>query len=147
MHTPGHTLESTTYKIDGLAFTGDTLFIDGVGRPDLKADQEEAIQKSKQLHHSLKRLLELNSSVIVLPAHSSKAVPFDGKLLGESIGVLKEKLDLLKLNESEFVQYTLSRIPPTPPNYLTIAGLNKKGSYEGYQLSELEAGANRCAIA
>ena len=64
-----------------------------------------------------------------------------------TIGELKEKLDLLKLNENDFVQYTLSRIPPTPANYLIIAELNKKGSYEGYQSSELEAGANRCAIA
>ena len=40
-----------------------------------------------------------------------------------------------------------SRIPPTPPNYLTIASLNKQGSYDGYVPADLEAGANRCAIA
>ena len=148
LHTPGHTWESASYQIDGLVlFTGDTLFLDGVGRPDLKADQDEAVKKSKQLHLSLKRLLELNPSAIVLPAHSSKAVPFDGKLLAATIVELREKLEWLKMNENEFVQYTLSHIPPTPPNYLTIAGLNKVGSYEGHKLSDLEAGANRCAIA
>ena len=146
LHTPGHTLESTSFKIEEIVLTGDTLFIDGVGRPDLKADQDEAMKKSKQLYHSIKRLLELNPSANVLPAHSSKAVPFDGILLVATIGELKQKLELLKLNEKEFVQYTLSRIPPTPPNYLTIAGLNKIGSYDGYLPSELEAGANRCAI-
>lgn len=86
------------------------------------------------------------NTALVLPAHTPNAVPFDNKVITAPIGEIKEKLDMLKLNEKEFVQYTLSRIPPAPPNYLTLAGLNKKGLYEGYTPSELEAGANRCAI-
>ncbi len=148
IHTPGHTWESTSYKIkDLVVFTGDTLFIDGVGRPDLKANNDEAVKKSEQLYKSLSRLLQLGTSTLVLPAHTSDAVPFDGKLLTSSIGAIKENLQLLKLSKTEFVQYTVSRIPPAPPNYLTIAGLNKKGSYKGYSPYDLEAGANRCAIA
>lgn len=148
IHTPGHTWESTCYKIkDLVVFTGDTLFVDGVGRPDLKADHAEAVKKSEQLYRSLRHLLGLGTSTLILPAHTPVAVPFDGKLLASPIGAIKEKLDLLKLSEPEFIQYTLSRIPPTPPNYLTIAGLNRTGSYEGYSPSDLEAGANRCAIA
>ena len=58
----------------------------------------------------------------------------------------KELIQTLRLSEKEFADYTLSRIPPTPPNFLTIVALNKQGSYEGYTPSELEAGANRCAI-
>lgn len=147
LNTPGHTLESTTVKVDDVALiTGDTLFIDGVGRPDLKANEGEAIIKSKQLHHSLSSLFSLSPSLLVLPAHTSKEVYFDGKLIGESLSVIKDKLDLLKLSEKEFVKYTLSRIPPTPPNYLTIASLNKKGSHESQQLADLEAGGNHCAI-
>jgi hypothetical protein len=92
-------------------------------------------------------LLTLNPKTLVLPAHLATAVPFDGKLISATIESLKSKLDMLKLTESEFVKYTTSRIPPTPPNYLTIAGLNKQGSYEGYLPADLEAGANRCAIA
>ncbi len=145
--TPGHTLESTTIKVDDVAIiTGDTLFIDGVGRPDLKANEGEAIIKSKQLHHSLSMLFLLSGSLLVLPAHTSKTVPFDGKLIGESLAVLKDNLDLLKLSEKDFVKHTLSRIPPTPPNYLTIGSLNRKGGYEGQQLADLEAGGNHCAI-
>ncbi len=147
IHSPGHTWESTSFRIaDKAIFTGDTLFIDGVGRPDLKADREETIEKSKQLHHSLMSMISLPSSILVFPAHTSKAVPFDDKLITETIGRLKDKLDLLKFTEEAFIQYTLLRIPPTPPNYLTIAKLNKQGSYKGYQPSDLEAGANHCAI-
>jgi glyoxylase-like metal-dependent hydrolase (beta-lactamase superfamily II)/rhodanese-related sulfurtransferase len=147
VHTPGHTIESTSFRLGNDAvITGDTLFVDGVGRPDLKADQDEAIKKAKLLYASLHRLLKLTPKTLVLPAHLATVVPFDGKLIAETIETLKGKLDLLKLNEDEFVNYTLSRIPPTPPNYLTIASLNKQGSYEGYSPEELEAGANRCAI-
>lgn len=148
VHTPGHTMESTSFKLgDDAVFTGDTLFVDGVGRPDLKADPDEAIRRSKLLYTSLRLLLKLNPKMLVLPAHRATAVPFDDKLISETIESLKDKLDLLKLPEREFVEYTASRIPPTPPNYLTIAGLNKQGSYEGYLPADLEAGANRCAIA
>lgn len=147
IHTPGHTWESTTFKLNDLAiFTGDTLFIDGIGRPDLKADQDEAVQKAKSLYHSLKRLLSLPSAIIVLPAHCSKAVLFDGKVIGESLSHVMRRIDISKLSESQFVDYALSKIPPTPPNYQVIAGLNKIGSYEGNPLADLEAGGNHCAI-
>lgn len=148
IHTPGHTMESTSFRLgEDAVFTGDTLFVDGVGRPDLKADNDEAIKRSILLYTSLQHLLNLNSKTLVLPAHLATAVPFDGKLIAETIERLKGKLNMLKLSEAEFVEYTNSRIPPTPPNYLTIAGLNKQGSYEGYIPADLEAGANRCAIA
>jgi glyoxylase-like metal-dependent hydrolase (beta-lactamase superfamily II)/rhodanese-related sulfurtransferase len=147
LHTPGHTMESTSFRlVDGAIFTGDTLFVDGVGRPDLKADPNEAIKRSKLLYASLRRLLNLPPDTKVLPAHLAVAVPFDSVLVAEPLGNLANKLNMLRLTEDEFVKYTTSRIPPTPPNYLTIASSNKEGSYEGHNPADLEAGANRCAI-
>lgn len=148
IHTPGHTMESTSFKLgDTTVFTGDTLFVDGIGRPDLKADSDEAIKRSKLLYHSLLRLTKLNHNTLVLPGHKATAIPFDGRLIGQQIGRLKDKLEMLHLSEDDFVKYTTSRIPPTPPNYLTIAGLNRQGTHDGHSLLDLEAGANRCAIA
>jgi glyoxylase-like metal-dependent hydrolase (beta-lactamase superfamily II) len=148
IHTPGHTAESTSFRLgQDAVFTGDTLFVDGVGRPDLKADNNEALIRSRFLYASLQSLLNLNPKTLVFPAHSATAVPFDDKLIAESIENLRGKINMLNLNEYDFVNYTTSRIPPTPPNYLTIASLNKQGSYEGYTAADLEAGANRCAIA
>ena len=146
IQTPGHTLESTSFRLGADAvFTGDTLFVDGIGRPDLKADQDETLKKSKLLYHSLHQLKSLNPNTLVFPAHFSKAVPFDNMLVSETLENLIT-LDLLKLGEADFLNHTMSHIPPTPPNYLTIAALNKQGSYEGYTPAELEAGANHCAI-
>ena len=148
LHTPGHTWESAAFILDEHAiFTGDTLFVDGIGRPDLKADNGEAEARAKALYDSLKRILALNPGMTVLPAHTTDAVPFDKKIIGDTIGNIRERIKLSRLTASEFVDYALSRIPPTPPNYLTIAGINRIGSHDGHVLADLEAGGNHCAIA
>lgn len=148
IYTPGHTWESTTFKLgDDVIFTGDTLFIDSVGRPDLKADVAEGMEKAKALFKSLKQLLSLNENVLVLPAHTSNTIVFDGHLIGDSIKNINSKVKVVQLAEADFLEYIFSKVPPAPPNYQTIATINQTGSYEGHTLADLEAGGNRCAIA
>jgi glyoxylase-like metal-dependent hydrolase (beta-lactamase superfamily II) len=148
IHTPGHTWESTTFKLGDIAiFTGDTLFVDSVGRPDLKANLAEGFEKAKALYKSLKQLLFLNADILVLPAHTSNSISFDNRMIADSIMNIKSRVKLIHLTESEFLEYISSKIPPTPPNYLTIATINKNGVYNVLELADLEAGGNHCAIA
>lgn len=148
IHTPGHTWESATFALgDSALFTGDTLFVDGIGRPDLKATPEEISRRASALFSSLEKILALSPDALVLPAHSSKPLAFDRIIVGEKLSTVHDVVRQNLTSEASFVTYALSKVPTTPPNYQTIAALNRAGSYEGNALEDLEAGGNHCAIA
>jgi glyoxylase-like metal-dependent hydrolase (beta-lactamase superfamily II) len=147
LHTPGHTPESASYLLDDqMLFTGDTLFLAAVGRPDLEASAVETEQRAQQLFHSLQRLLALPPDTLILPGHSSEPTPFDGQPLAASLQQVREQTRFLALPEEAFVQQLLARIPATPPNHERIVDLNEKGEWPLRKPVYLEAGANRCAI-
>jgi glyoxylase-like metal-dependent hydrolase (beta-lactamase superfamily II)/rhodanese-related sulfurtransferase len=147
LDTPGHTPESTTFLLDGAAlFTGDTLFLAAVGRPDLHADAAGAEAKAHALHRSLQRLLALPSETLVLPGHTSVPIAFDHQPVAAPLAEVRQAIPLLAAAEEGFVAGILARIPSTPPNHERIIALNEQGTALPADPTELEAGANRCAV-
>jgi glyoxylase-like metal-dependent hydrolase (beta-lactamase superfamily II) len=147
LHTPGHTNESASYLVNqAVVFTGDTLFTSGVGRPDLHADAEEARGRARSLFASLERLRTLSPDVVVLPAHASEPIAFDGEPIAARMADVTVWLATWLTSEAAFVERVTSHLPPAPPNFGRIVDLNETGDFPDSDPTELEAGANRCAV-
>ena len=147
LHTPGHTPESTTYRLGtGALFTGDTLFLKGVGRPDLDADAQEGREKARQLYRSLQRLGQLPDDTMILPGHASEPVPFNDEIVGAPLGQVKQQVEALQEPEERFVGRVTEDVPPTPPNHETVITANTTGDWPTGDVVDLETGGNRCAV-
>ncbi len=141
LHTPGHTMESTTFLLrdangkDHAIFSGDTLFLGDVGRPDLAQKMGELTEKDLAgfLYDSIReKIMPLADDVIVYPAHGA------GSACGKNM--MKETVDTLgnqkKMNyalradmtKDEFIKEVTDGLLP-PPNYFP---LNVKMNKEGY---------------
>ncbi len=142
LHTPGHTMESTTYLLkdasgkDKAIFSGDTLFLGDVGRPDLAQKAAHLTQEelAGMLYDSLRnKIMPLADDVIVYPAHGA------GSACGKNM--MKETVDTLgnqkKMNyalrpnmtKEEFIEEVTEGLLP-PPKYFP---LNVKMNKEGYE--------------
>jgi hypothetical protein len=118
----------------------------GVGRPDLHADREVARQRARALIASLTRLRALRSRTVVLPAHASEPIAFDGRAVAAQMGDVEAWLSGWLASETAFIERVTSKLPPTPPNFARIVELNEAGEFPASDPTDLEAGANRCAV-
>ncbi len=140
LHTPGHTMESTCYLLkdksgkEHALFSGDTLFLGDVGRPDLAQKAAEITQEqlAATLYHSLRsKIMTLPDDVIVYPAHGAGSAC--GKNLSKetigSIGDQKQNNYALRadMTESEFVIEVTDGLLPPPAYFPKNVSLNKHG--------------------
>lgn len=144
IHTPGHTWESSSFAVAGAVFTGDTLFTDGVGRPDLEAEPEEAVQRAGALHASLQKLVELPEDTLVLPGHASEPLDFSGTPWVAPLSEVKTA-DLLQLGRDDFIRRLTTDLPDAPANHRQIVALNEACELPE-NTADLEAGVNRCGV-
>lgn len=163
IHTPGHTNGSiclklqvsdvTRKKADSLEakednthfylFTGDTLFVDGIGRPDLHDKAEEF---THNLYNSYQtKILNMSDETLILPAHFSGSFEHS-KPIFSTIKSIKERLELLSVPEDKFVKFVTSNLPPQPMNYEKIASINKDMISCDSIERGIEAGPNSCGI-
>ena len=148
LHTPGHTLESTCYLLSDESgknraiFTGDTLFLGDVGRPDLA--QKNGLSKeelARKLYDSIRnKILPLEDSIIVYPAHGA------GSACGKNM--MKETSDTLEnqkkinyalhpeMTREKFVKEITEGFLPSPKYFEMNVEMNKKGYEKTEQLVE-----------
>ena len=147
MHTPGHTRGSTVYAVaDCVLLSGDTIFVDSVGRPDL-ADRAEEF--AHDLYRSLHdKVLALPGETVVLPAHyGGEVVVRPDHPVGATLDELRQALAPLSYDEDTFVSWATARSVARPPNYVDIVEANMgRTSRPLAALRELEIGPNRCAV-
>lgn len=148
MATPGHTPESASFRLDDrVLFSGDTLFTPGVGRPDLEATPEGARVRAGLLFRSLRRILELPPGLLIMGGHTGEPIAFDGRPITMPLSEARAAVDRLPQEEAAFITEIIGRLPATPPNHHTIVRHNESGTFPAESPMELEAGANRCAVA
>ena len=142
IHTPGHTPESSCYLLkdasgkDAAIFTGDTVFLGEVGRPDLACGENITSQDlAAMLYDSIQKLKTLDGGIRLYPGHGS------GSACGKAIGAGNfctlgaqhgNNYGFTFEHKADFVTALTANIPKPPKYFFYDAGLNQKGasSYE-----------------
>ena len=148
VHSPGHTIGSTSFIVDDrYLLTGDILFIESIGRPDLAGQAEAWVDDLRSTLYSL--YTALAPELVVLPAHFGKTSE-----LGEGGRVMARLSDLYRTNpglnvaDAERFRLTVTKnLPPQPNAYREIRQTNMgKITPSEDEQREMETGPNRCAV-
>ncbi|WP_018924360.1 MBL fold metallo-hydrolase [Salsuginibacillus kocurii] len=147
-YSPGHTIGSTSLIVnEEYLFTGDILFLDSIGRPDLAGLAEDWVGDLRTTLYS--RYKELDQNLKVLPAHFSKLHELDetGRVVAQLGDLYEENHGLNIEDEHEFRRVVTENLPPQPNAYQEIRETNMgKRTPDGEEQTEMEIGPNRCSI-
>ena len=139
IHTPGHTIESTCYLLNDetnkphCLFTGDTLFVGDVGRPDLSSGDMTREELASIMYDTIQnKLMPLPDDVIVYPAHGAGSSC--GKNIGSetssTIGIQKKtNYAMQPQNREDFIKAVITGLNEAPPYFSVNAKINKEGYY------------------
>ncbi|SET35805.1 Glyoxylase, beta-lactamase superfamily II [Oceanobacillus limi] len=148
LYSPGHTIGSTSFVVDEkYLMSGDILFIDSIGRPDLAGLAEDWVGDLRDTLY--KRYRELSDDLVVLPAHFMiiDELNDDGSV-AEKLGTLFTYNHGLNIeDEAEFRSMVTENLPPQPNAYQEIRETNMgKLTPDEEKQREMEIGPNRCAV-
>jgi glyoxylase-like metal-dependent hydrolase (beta-lactamase superfamily II)/rhodanese-related sulfurtransferase len=142
---PGHTPGSTCVHIPGhLILTGDTVFVRGLGRPDLTG---KASELATELFHTIHdRLAPLDRATKVMPAHWTLMEEIDDRGMVETtLGAVFEA-DIMTVGDMErFIDEIVATLPAAPDFYETIRLVNAGQAATAEEIETLEIGKNQCA--
>ncbi|RFU61650.1 MBL fold metallo-hydrolase [Peribacillus glennii] len=148
LYSPGHTIGSTSFVVDEkYLLSGDILFIDSIGRPDLAGLAEDWVGDLRETLY--KRYRELSDELIVLPAHFMiiEELNDDGSVAKKLGTLFVENHGLNVADEEEFRNMVTGNLPPQPNAYQEIRETNMgKISPDEERQREMEIGPNRCAV-
>jgi glyoxylase-like metal-dependent hydrolase (beta-lactamase superfamily II) len=141
---PGHTTDMTGLLLEGRALmSGDSLFADGIARPDLqRGDADGARAMAMTLHATMhERVLPLGDDVVLLPGHTHPGVNADA--IAPALRDVRAAVAELAIAESgDFAEALLAGMPPRPANYEAVIAVNAGARPFD---PELETGGNSCA--
>ncbi len=147
LSAPGHTPGSTALRAgDGLLLTGDTLFVESVGRPDLAG---KAIEWGRELHRTLhRRLASIPDDALVLPAHSGgPGEAGDDGVVGRRLGTLRRASPSMRADEEMFLRQIVESAHPAPEAYEVIRAINLGArAVDEEARVTMELGRNECAL-
>ena len=148
LYSPGHTIGSTSFVIDKkYLLTGDILFIDSIGRPDLAGLAEDWVGDLRETLYS--RYRTLAEDLIVLPAHFMiiEELNEDGTVAKRLGDLFAENHGLNVEDEEVFRSMVTDNLPPQPNAYQEIRQVNMgKITPNDEEQTEMEIGPNRCAV-
>lgn len=136
-HTPGHTPEHLSYLLSETEekepwgiMTGDSLFVDSIGRPDLLGD-EKTDELMRDLYNTMREIFcKLDDDVIVYPCHAAGSAcgPNIGDRMHTTIGYEKKHNPFMQIQEfDEFKNAIQNNAPPVPTHYPKLKKINTEG--------------------